>query len=100
MDVAERLFDRLLQERRLISYIDAYEALLGRRPRRWLHRAHSREVTTVAHRAAPRQFEELTIHLDALIVRRSDREPGPGHFKDQSYDLRQWRRVFGGWPLT
>src|SRR5262245_2711054 len=99
MTPAEQLFDRLLREGRLISYIDAYETLLGKRPQRWWNRMHCRQVTTVALQTEARQFEGLTLHLDALIVSRETGEPGEGHFGDKPYTRGQWRQVFGHWSV-
>jgi hypothetical protein len=47
MNSADQLFDRLLREEHLISFIDAYEILLGNRPK-WVTHQHSPKVIDIA----------------------------------------------------
>jgi hypothetical protein len=97
---AEQLFDRLLREEGLISYIDAYEILLGERPSPFGNRTHCRPVLQLALRTAPRVHCGLTIQLDALIVSQASRRPGTGHYRGKPYTKEQWLQVFGEWPLV
>lgn len=96
---AEKLFDALLQKRRLISYAKAYELLFGERPYPFRNAVHVRPVLDVAVRTTPREFAGLDVQLDALIVSIKVREPGPGHFRTAPYRLSIWASVFGNWTL-
>lgn len=97
---ANELLQRLLQEGRKVSYIGAYELLLGTRPKRWWHRKHSREVLDVALQSTPQVHEGLTIQLDALIVNQGGtQEPSDGYFTNRAFTRENWRAVFGDWPL-
>lgn len=101
MNPADRLFNWLLREHRKISYIDAYEVLVGYRPNPWRNAPHCREVIAIARQSTPQVVGGLTVRLDALIVNRDgDQEPGDGHFKVNPYTREQWRAVFGSWPLV
>jgi hypothetical protein len=101
VNTADQLFQRLLRDQRKISYIDAYEALVGHRPRPWLNAPHCREVIAIAMQSATQVVGGLTVQLDALIVNRDgNQEPGDGHFDAHPYTREQWREVFGSWPLA
>jgi hypothetical protein len=99
MNAAEQLFERLLREEKLISYIDAYELLLGTRPRPFWNKRDCRPVLRLALQTSPRDFRGLLIQLDALIVGRARNRPGEGHFRGKTYTEADWLRVFEGWPL-
>ena len=99
MNPADQLFQRLLHDRRKISYIDAYESLVRDRPQPWRNRVHCPEVIAVARQSATQVIQGLTVQLDALIVNRRNQEPSDGHFEDHNYTREQWRQVFGDWPL-
>jgi hypothetical protein len=96
---AEKLFDALLQNRRVISYVKAYELLFGERPSPFYNAVHLRPVLEVAARTTPRKFGALEIRLDTLIVSIKGREPGPGHFRTAPYTLNTWVSTFGNWPF-
>ncbi len=100
MNPADQLFQQLLRDRRKISYIDAYEILVGHRPQPWLNLVHCPEVIAVAQQSATQEIQGLTVQLDALIVNLAgDQEPSDGHFEHHNYTREQWRQVFGDWPL-
>jgi hypothetical protein len=97
---ADELLRRLLQDGRKVSYIGAYEILLGSRPKPWWHRKHCREVLDIALQSTPQVHEGLTIQLDALIVNQGGtQEPSDGYFTNRAFTREDWRRVFGDWPL-
>ena len=100
MSAAERLFERLLSEEKLISYIDAYELLLGTRPRPFWNKRDCKPVLEMAIETRLREYRGLCIQLDALIVGKASGKPGPGHFRDKPYTEAEWLHVFGGWPLV
>jgi hypothetical protein len=95
----EQLFERLLREENLISYIGAFETLLGTRPRPFRHRRDCRPVLRLALQTTPRVFRGLLIQLDALIVEQKRRRPGAGHFRGKTYSEAAWLQVFEDWPL-
>ena len=100
MNAADRLFQRLLKERRKISYIGAYEILLGNRPNPWRNMPHCREVLAVAQQSMPQGHGSLTVQLDALIVNQDgNHEPSDGYFMNRGFTREQWRSLFGEWPL-
>jgi hypothetical protein len=99
MNAAEDLFNRLLRERRLISYIDAHELLLGVRPSPFHNQVHCPPVIQAALQTAAREYNGLLIQLDALIVSQDRRTPGAGHYRGKSYTEAQWIQVFDGWQI-
>ena len=96
---AEKLFEGLLQKRRVISYAKAYELLFGEAPSPFRNAIHVPRVLEVAVRTTPRNFDGIEIRLDSLIVSIRGREPGPGHFRTAPYTLIEWNNVFGSWTL-
>lgn len=100
MNAADQLFQQLLNERRKISYINAYERLLGNRPNPWLNIPHCREVLAVAQQSRPRVIGEVTVQLDALIVNQNgNQEPSEGFFTNRGFTRERWREIFGAWPV-
>ena len=100
MNPADQLFQRLVRDRRKISYIGAYEILVGHRPQPWRNRVHCPQVIAVAQQSATQVIQGLTVQLDALIVNeKGNQEPSAGHFEHHNYTREQWRQVFGDWPL-
>lgn len=99
MNPADQLFQQLLRDRRKISYIGAYEILVGHRPQPWRNQVHGPQVIAVAQQSAIKVIQGLTVQLDALIVNQKKKEPGDGHFEHHNYTREQWRQVFGDWPL-
>ena len=103
MSPADLLFQRLLGERRKISYIDAYEILVGPRPAsgKWRNQVHCPQVIAVAKQSATQVVQGLAVQLDALIVNaEGTQEPSNGYFKNRQFTREQWQQVFGSWPLA
>jgi uncharacterized coiled-coil protein SlyX len=96
---AEGLFYDLLSTPKLISYSDAYRAILGPYDI-WRNAVHPAKIIEIALQTKPRSVGTLTIRLDALIVGKSTLRPAKGHFRNAGYSESDWIRTFGGWPLV
>jgi hypothetical protein len=95
----DRLFDRLLLFNKLIGYAEAYAEIVGPRPSDWKTYVHNDEVTDKARESSTRIVQGLPVQLDALIVDRTTRRPGQGHFRGKPYTEAQWVNVFGNWTF-
>ena len=93
----DEFFDDLLAKQMLTSYSHAYRALIG--PYKvWLNAVHVPKVIALAQQSSWRQAGRLTIQLDALIVGKTTRRPGDGHFAAARYSEADWMQTFGAWP--
>lgn len=100
---ADQLAIHLLRNREVITYKDAYEAIVGELEGPWLNAIHVPELIDKALGSSiftiKRGDLELRVHLDALIVSRARRKPGPGHFTGVDYTPEDWDAVFGDCSL-
>jgi hypothetical protein len=96
----DELFAHLLAKRELISYGDAHAALLGPPKGPWRNQLHGAKLLKLANSGPWQTATNIAIRLDALIVDRSTRKPGDGHFNTHlSYGREAWAEAFGSWPL-
>lgn len=98
---AEELLDDLLAMNppRLISYSEAYRRIIGTYSV-WRNAVHAPAVIRLACGTDSRRVGRLTIRLDALIVGKVTRRPGPGHFVTAPYSESEWIQTFGTWALV
>lgn len=93
----DEFFNDLLAKQMLTSYSHAYRTLIG--PYKvWLNAVHVPKVIALAQQSSWRQVGRLTIQLDALIVGKTTRRPGDGHFASATYSEADWLQAFGAWP--
>ncbi len=95
----DKLFSRLTLFKKLIGYAEAYEEIVGPRPKAWNQYIHEPEVTKKSRESTSRLVQGLRIQLDALIVDKKTRRPGKGHFSGKQYTESQWISAFGDWPF-
>jgi hypothetical protein len=95
---AESLFVRLLGEKSLISYSEAYQNIVGPYAV-WRNAVHAPEIIRIACKTPQYSVGKLTIRLDALIVGKQTRRPARGHFANAEYSEVDWIQTFGTWPL-
>jgi hypothetical protein len=99
MDAVEpqTLLRHLIANSELITYMAAYEAILGD-PSAWRH-VHTQRVVAAALGTTPETVDGLRVRLDAFVVGKGTRRPASRHFLGKDYTEREWLSKFAAREL-